>query len=82
MLFPAIEIDDPAATIIAPAAPRNRTAPSASGVRDCAIPGNTPVATIEVSVITVVTISSVTTNANGTSRRGFAASPARIPVTS
>ena len=37
---------------------------------------------VYMTVITVATITSVITNANGTSRFGFDASPARTPVTS
>ena len=44
--------------------------------------GSTPVATMEVSVMTSITVTSVMTNAKGTSRFGLAASPARTPVTS
>ena len=82
MLLPAIDTDDPSDTMNAPVAPSTSAAPSAIGVRDSARFGSTPVATVEVSVITVATISSVMTNANGTSRFGFAASPASTPVTS
>ena len=43
--------------------------------------GSTPVATSEVSVMTSVTARMVMTKANGTSRRGFDASPAGTPDT-
>jgi hypothetical protein len=82
MLLPAIETTEPIEIIAAPAAPMKSAAPSASGVCVAAGSGSTPVATSEVRHITPDTINNVATNANGTSLRGFAASPARTPVTS
>ena len=82
MLLPVIDTAEPIETISAPAAPRKSAAPSASGVRLAPRSGSTPVATSDVSDITTDTVISVATNANGTSRRGLAASPASTPVTS
>ena len=82
MLLPAIETTEPSEIINAPAAPMMIAAPSASGVCVAAGSASTPVATSDVRHITIDTIRSVATNANGTSLRGFAASPARTPVTS
>jgi hypothetical protein len=82
MLLPVIDTADPTLMIKAPIAPMKIAAPSASGVADWATSGRTPVATTEVSVITAATVRIVITKANGTSRRGLAASPAGMPVTS
>ena len=82
MLLPVIEITEPIEIIAAPPAPMKIAAASAIGVRVAAASGRMPVATSEVSDITTETMISVATNANGTSRRGLAASPASTPVTS
>ena len=80
--YPAIDSDEPADTMNATIDPSSSAAPSAIGVRVSARFGRSAVAISDVSVITVETMSSVMTNAKGTSRFGFAASPARTPVTS
>ena len=82
MLLPVIDSTAPTLTTSAPSAPMKTVAPSASGVRVAARSGSKPVATTEVSDMTAVTVTIVMTNANGTSRLGFAASPAGTPVTS
>ena len=82
MLLPVVEMTDPRLTSSPPAAPISSAEASAIGVRVAATSGSTPVATAAVSVITVVTMRMVATKANGTSRRGFEASPAGTPVTS
>ena len=57
MLLPVIEMTEPAIEIIAaPAAPRTDAAPSASGVRVAATSGRMPVATNDVSDITIDTM--------------------------
>ena len=82
MLLPVIETTAPIEIIAAPPAPRNSAAPSASGVRVAATSASTPVATSEVSDITIDTMIRQATNAKGTSLRGLDASPASTPVTS
>jgi hypothetical protein len=82
MLFPDVESTAPMVIIAAPPAPRNCAAASASGVFDAAIAGSVPSATTCASVVNAVTITIVTINANGTSRRGSRVSPATTGITS
>ena len=72
MLLPEVENTAPSVNIAAPATPMNSAAASASGVFDCASPGNVPSATTCTNVITIVTMTIVMISANGTSRRGIA----------
>lgn len=82
MLLPVIETTEPTLTSSPPNAPMMSADASAIGVLLAPTSGSRPAATVAASVITAATMRITATNANGTSRRGFDASPAGTPVTS